>query len=126
MLKLNEIKNYNIEDFSKKIYENEIDTNSLRKEIEQSNLNNNEKEKILQAVTFAFNRVNKSLEAEYKILFFIIPFGLINRLYQNETFNVQENLKKGFYTKVKEYQRYSLYGTIFYAVLITILVFLNR
>lgn len=117
---MKDITDFNVEDFAHEIYNKKISKSDINNILIEKKLTKKEKDILIEKYNYAFKRINSSLGLEQKILFFLIPFGFVNRLYSNEIFNVEKNLKLGFYKKNHEYEKYSFYGIFFYILLIVI------
>ena len=55
--------------------------------------------------------VNKTKE---KIIFMVVPFGAVHRLYKNDLFNAHKERQMGFKKRVNDYYLFSIIGFTLY------------
>lgn len=113
-INIDNVSEYKVEDFARLIIDNKIEKQHLISKIEALKLGADAINKILQKVEFAYDRISKSLDLDQVVLFIVFPFGMVNRLYKNDFFDAEENLRLGFVKKVNEYYRYSFLGVFTY------------
>ena len=111
-----------VDDIAKLILEENLDENYFVQKARDFYPDRSISDSIVQRINFAYNRISKPLDLEEKILFLIFPFGVVNRLYENDFFDTQKELSLGFKRRVDEYYLFSLIGIVIYTI-IGILVF---
>jgi len=118
---------YSIEDIVKYINEKKIDESSYLSIVEELNLTQQDKDKLLQKFKFAFERKNLSLTTGEKLLFFFIPYGILDDFIRKNLFhNNEDNFKKGYFRKQKQIAFFSTLGIIFYIVLFMFFHIINK
>ena len=122
-----ELSSFEVEDIAKLILEEKLDRDYFVEKIKAYYPDNSISNPIEQKIDFAFRRIGKPLSFEEKITFVIVPFGIVNRLYKNELFNVQKERQMGFKKRVDDYYLFSLIGLLLYLVGATLIpVFLGK
>tara|TARA_R110002073_G_scaffold8207_5_gene45841 strand:- start:54638 stop:55024 length:387 start_codon:yes stop_codon:yes gene_type:complete len=117
------ILDFEVEDFANYIYEKKIAIPSLKSKIHNFSLSKENQDKVLKRIKFSEQRLNKPLSTSEKILLLFFPFGIVNRLYKNDFFNIKEEFDLGYKKRVNQFFRYSVISMLAYIILVLIYVF---
>lgn len=115
-----------IEHFAHLIIEGKATFISLKEEIKVSQLSKDKKQILLKRLSFAQERIHKSLALNEILFYTIIPLGIVHALSKQFFFDPHEEKELGFNRKVNQYYAFSILGMFLYLLIIVVCSFYNE
>ena len=113
------ISDFQVENYVHLLIKEKNSLESVKRQINGLFVDESEKQKALQRLQFAVERIDKPLTAEEVIIFLFIPFfGYIKRFSKPTIFNLDEERKLGYVNRVKQFFLISTIGLILYMLII--------
>jgi len=124
--KIEDLASFSVEDFAHLIWKKKIKQSFLVDRLDSSRMEKKTIDSCRQKIEFAYQRLSKPLELQEKLLLMVFPFGTVNRLYENNFFDVNEEKRLGFKKRVEDYSIYSLTGLVIYIWIPIVIFFFTR
>jgi hypothetical protein len=110
-------KKYDVENFVYLLVIKKYTKAWLENKIKSFSIDENDKEKALQRLQFATERINKSLSGKEIFFLLIIPFGVLNAWTDTRIFDVFEERQMGYVNRVKQFFLISIIGMSLYIII---------
>jgi hypothetical protein len=118
---------FEVEDYIHLLKENKRNIELINRKIHNFSLKDSDKEKALQFLQFAIERIDKSLDIGEVLLLLFIPFGFFRIIIGNSyMFNVWEESRLGFVNRVNQFYLVSIIGLLMYTLIIPSLYYLFK
>lgn len=110
---------FEVKDYIHLLKEHKRSIEFIKRKIHSFSINKSDKERALQLLQFAIERINKSLNIGEILLLLFIPFGFFRIITGNSyMFDVWEESRLGFVNRVKQFYLVSIIGLLIYALII--------
>tara|TARA_R110001632_G_scaffold89433_5_gene192845 strand:+ start:6436 stop:6819 length:384 start_codon:yes stop_codon:yes gene_type:complete len=116
---------YEVENFVHLIVQKTETFQSLKNKVHHFSLTEEDNAKVIKRIEFANRRILKPLSNSKTFMFILFPFGIVTKLAGNNLFDVEEQKRLGYYTRVKEFYIYSFVGVAFYSMIVLMVVFIQ-
>jgi hypothetical protein len=126
MIRLDSVKNLSVEELVDYIYLNKIDIIELLKKVKASDLTELDRKELIKKINSAKDRMNKSMDLQQFILYFIFPFGITSIFNENINSDYNQFVKFNYRKKIRQYFWVSILGFLFYICLAVSVVIFYR
>jgi len=120
------ISEFEVEDFIQLLKLEKFDVAIVKRKIDCLSLVEEEKSKTLQRLSYAVDRLNRSLSLQEIVIFILFPLGQIIRFQKTTLFNVKKERELGYLNRVKQFYLVSFIGYLLYFMIISAIIFSQR
>ncbi len=120
------IESTTIEHFAHLIIEGKATFVSLKEEIRASQLSEDKSRILLKRLSFANERIHKSLALNEILFYTIIPLRIVHALSKHFYFDPHKEKELGFNRKVNQYYAFSILGVFLYLLIIVVCSYYNE
>lgn len=108
-----------VENYVHLIIEKKQSVDFIKRQIQNFSLEESDKEKALQRLQFAVERIDRSLSASEVLMLLFIPFGYFKfKLGTSLLFDIRKERESGFVNRVKQFYLISIIGVLMYILII--------